>query len=78
MSSFNSLEEAIKELQLDRRRKWHVWENTVIFDYWYTHPCSGCDGCGCHECGYKGKRRSLVPVPALDKNNNIVTIKEKK
>lgn len=31
-------------------------------------------GCGCHECGYTGKRRNVTPVPAIV-NGKIVKIK---
>ncbi len=73
---FETAQEAIKTLKLDRRRKLEVWQGNLCYPYWYTIICTGCDGGGCHECGYHGKSRSVVPVPALDKDGNIVEIKQ--
>lgn len=85
---FSSIEEAIKTLNLDRRRKWEVWNGELCYPFWYNAPCSGCScdcsdghGCnhgnaGCHECGYTGKRRNVVPVPALMPDGSIVKIQQ--
>ena len=74
---FNSVEEAIKILRLDRRRKYFEWCDNLIYNQWYTAPCSGCScdcsdgyGCshgnaGCQECGYTGKRRDIYPMPVF-------------
>lgn len=73
---FKTSEEAIKTLKLDRRHKREVWLGTLCYPHRFTIVCTGCDGGGCHECGYHGKSRSVVPVPAMDKDGNIVKIEE--
>jgi hypothetical protein len=87
---FSSVEEAVKLLKLDKRHKWEEWSGTLSYPHWYTAPCSGCNcdcsdghGCnhgnsGCHECGYTGKRRSAVPVPAFMPDGSIVKIVSQK
>lgn len=84
---YDSAEHAIKELKLDRRRKWEVFRDGLYYPHRYTAPCSGCScdcsdgyGCshgnsGCEECGYTGKRRDVVPIPAIGKNGNPILIK---
>jgi len=84
---FNTIEEAIIELKLDKRHKWHVWMGELVYAFKYTAPCSGCscdcsDGhgcnhgnCGCEECGYTGKRRNVVPIPAMMPDGSPVKIK---
>lgn len=84
---FETVEEAIKELKLDRRRKWYHWLGNIVYTHWYTAPCSGCScdcsdgyGCshgngGCHECGYTGKRRDAVPIPAMWPDGSIAELK---
>jgi len=84
---FDSVEVAVKELKLDRRHKWYEWLGQLVYTYKYTAPCSGCScdcsdgyGCshgasGCHECGYTGKRRGAVPVPAFS-DGDFVKIKQ--
>lgn len=62
---FSSVEEAVKLLKLDRRRKWWEFQGEVIRDEKITMECSGCDGGGCHECGYCGKRITYFPIPAI-------------
>jgi len=73
---FYSVDEAIKTLKLDRRHKWFEWEGTVVYNQWYTVPngCTGCDGGGCQECGYTGKRKMCVPVPAFMPDGSIVKV----
>lgn len=83
---YTTVEEAIKDLKLDRRRKWYYFLGNLIRNEWYTAPCSGCScdcsdghGCnhgnaGCSECGYTGKRRDAVPVPAFHPNGEILEI----
>lgn len=86
---YNSVEKAIFELKLDRRHKWEIFEGQLVYPYKYSTPCSGCTnigecettptrGIGCHECGYKGRVRSIVPVPAFDKNGDFVYIEKNK
>jgi len=62
---FSSVDEAVKLLKLDKRHKWWEFSGEVIRDGKYTTYCTGCDGGGCHECGYCGKRISYYPVPAI-------------
>ena len=71
---FSSVDEAVKMLKLDRRHKWREFQGEVIYDYKYTTSCSGCDGCGCFECGYTGKRVSYCPVPAFMPDGSIVKV----
>lgn len=65
---FESVEEAVQKLKLDRRHKWYEFMGEVIYDYKYSHTCTGCDGGGCHECGYHGNAITCCPVPALHPN----------
>ena len=69
--------ECIKEYKLDRRRKWFAWGGIVCRHESFTEPCSGCDGGGCHECGYTGKGVSGHPVPAFSKDNEFVKTTDK-
>jgi len=62
---FSSVDEAIKLLKLDKRRKWWEFQGEVIRDEKITMYCSGCDGGGCDECGYCGKRITYFPIPAI-------------
>ena len=85
---FETVAEAIAELNLDRRHKWFEWSGTVVYNQMFTSPCSGCscdcsdgNGCshgngGCRECGYTGRCRDGVPVPAFWPNGGIVEIKD--
>jgi CxxC motif-containing protein (DUF1111 family) len=80
---YKNLEEAVKDLKLDRRHKWKLLGNNLVYPYFYTAPCS-CDcsdghGCnhrngGCHECGFTGKRRNVVPIQAMDSDGNIIEV----
>lgn len=72
---FKSVDEAISELRLDKRHKWEEFNGELVRPQWYSSPCSGCDGVGCRECGYKGNSRKVVPIPALNKDGSIVKIK---
>lgn len=61
---FTSIEEAVSELHLDRRRKYIIYGNELIYAEKITLPCSGCDNReGCPECGYTGKRVDWYPQP---------------
>lgn len=75
-SVFNSVEEAISTLKLDRRHKWYEFMGTLVYDVKYTAPnsCTGCDGGGCHECGYTGKRVQYCPMSAFTPNGKLVKI----
>jgi hypothetical protein len=72
---FDTVEEALKALKLDKRHKWEEFCGELTYPLWFTAPCSGCDGCGCDECGYQGKRRRVVPIPAFMPNGETVKIK---
>lgn len=73
---FSSVEEAVRLLKLDKRRKWFEWRGDLVYDMKYTAPnsCTGCDGGGCRECGGTGKRVSHVPIPAFLPNGDIVKV----
>lgn len=64
---FESVDQAVKLLKLDKRHRWYEFQGEVIYDLKYTAPnsCTGCDGGGCHECGYTGKRVAYCPIPAI-------------
>ena len=84
--TYNTIEEAVKDLKLDRRRKYGTHLGELIYSIKYTAPCSGCScdcsdgyGCnhgnaGCQECGYKGKRIDYAPVPIQTKEGHFVKI----
>ena len=72
--SFDSIEEAVNELHLDRRFKYDLYGNELVYSIRVTVPCSGCnewsegkgeniDYGGCSECGYTGKVRNYYPQP---------------
>ena len=74
--TFTSVEEAVRLLKLDRRHRWFEWKGSVVYTLWYTAPnsCTGCNGGGCQECGYTGKRRTPVPIPALMPDGSLVRV----
>lgn len=83
---FDSVEHAVETLNLDRRHKWREFCGELIYDYMYSHACSGCTeteemcptplrGSGCYECGYTGRSRSCIPVPAFLPDGRIVKVK---
>lgn len=49
--------------RLDRRRNYAVIDGSVCEATEWTQNCSGCDGNGCSECGYHGRRRCGQWVP---------------
>lgn len=82
---FQSVDEAVKALKLDRRHKWQEFGGELVHPHWYSHACSGCTevgeyeasperGSGCHECGYTGRRRDVVPIPAFMPDGSIVKV----
>jgi len=71
---FKSVSEAISILKLDRRHKWEEFNGELVYPFWYSSPCSGCDGGGCRECGYKGNSRKVVPVPAFMEDGTTVKV----
>ncbi len=86
---FSSVEEAVRILKLDKRYRWEESDGELIRWHKYTSNCSGCScdcsdghGCnhgnsGCHECGYTGKRRNFVPIPAFMPNGSVVKVAHK-
>lgn len=63
---------AIAAHGLDRRFNYSLFVDTLVTTCWVTEACTGCSehgeyesapaiGCGCHECGYTGKRRNCYP-----------------
>ncbi len=76
-----TVKEAVLHYKLDRRRKWFAYLGVVVYNHNYTAPCSGCseysggeakNSNGCSECGYTGKRRNGCPVPASDKDGELI------
>lgn len=63
---------AVKKYKLDGRTRWFSFYHTVTRSVPYTVECNGCDGGGCSECGYKGKRRGMYTCVARDNNNKII------
>jgi len=55
--------EKLAEIKLDGRKNYFMWNGLVCVDGKFTHECSGCDGCGCQECGGHGVRRDSAPIP---------------
>ena len=47
--------ESIAGITLDKRKNYCIIKGKVCEAISYTHVCSGCEGGGCHECGYQGK-----------------------
>jgi hypothetical protein len=62
--------EALAERRLDRRRR-YAFNGVELCELGrWSEICSGCAiygcidvGCGCHECGYTGRRRQACWVP---------------
>lgn len=55
--------EEIAKRRLDRRRNYAICDGEVRELARWTQECSGCEGCGCRECGYKGRVRHGHWVP---------------
>lgn len=49
-----------------RRRFVRGKSGQLFYDDRWTAECSGCEGEGCHECGYTGKRRGGFHAPIND------------
>lgn len=61
-SSFDEAER-IAGRRLDRRKSYAIINGEVCESCTFTAECSGCDGGGCFECGYKGKRVQSHWIP---------------
>ena len=83
---FDSVDDAVNILKLDRRHKWEEFCGELVYPYKYSHACSGCTeqkemqqspkkGGGCDECGYTGRKRDVVPVPAFMPDGSIVKVR---
>jgi hypothetical protein len=57
--------EAIVGHRLDHRKRYALIEGQVAEVVDWTACCSGCEGSGCHECGYHGKIRASQWVPLI-------------
>ena len=66
------IKEVVEKYKLDRRTKWFAYYGMVTKNVNLTMACSGCEGCGCDECGYKGKRQNSYPVAAFDKTGKPI------
>ena len=55
--------EAIAGRRLDRRKNYAIIQGEVRQLATWTSTCSGCEGSGCSECGYTGRRRGGMWVP---------------
>lgn len=72
--------EAIIGRRLDRRRNYCIMqgdegEGLGVFEtISWSQKCSGCDGGGCHECGYQGVVRQghWVPVGMCDAGRSVL------
>lgn len=49
--------------KLDRRRRYAVVHGELCEAGSWSEGCSGCNGSGCHECGYQGRRRVSMWMP---------------
>jgi hypothetical protein len=73
--TFESVEDAIKELKLDRRVKWDEYNGCLGRSVWYTEHCWACSeysdtgqhmySAGCRECGFTGRRRREFHEPYM-------------
>lgn len=75
----NDIDKAVKAHKLDRRFKYNLYGNTLVYTVKLTEACTGCNehgeyeigptkGNGCHECGYTGKRVNYYPCHAEAKD----------
>jgi len=60
-SSNNYLIEICKRFKIDRRLKPFFYNGDLVCNDKFTGICTGCDGVGCSECGYRGKRIVYFP-----------------
>ena len=66
---YDSVEEAVKDLKLDRRFKWYEFMGSLIRDIKYKAPCWDCEGSGCHTCGYQKHIWQYYPEYVIDNQN---------
>lgn len=55
--------EQIAGVRLDRRGRYLISDHEVRRLSRWSSECSGCNGSGCHECGYKGNRQHGTYLP---------------
>lgn len=66
-----AIRSTVRRLGLDRRKVYVAgFDDVLATDARVTLACSGCScdlqpGCGCHECGYTGKRVQWFPEPVI-------------
>ena len=78
MDKTYTIKEAKAKFKFDKRRKWFVFSGNIVSDHKYTAACTGCDGGGCYECGYHGKRVDHYPVPFVNpETGNPLKVKGK-
>lgn len=78
MKKTYTIAEAKLKFKFDKRRRWFVFAGNIVYNHQYTQVCSGCDGGGCYECGYQGKRISGCPVPFINpETGNPLKVKGK-
>lgn len=64
-SIFETVEDAVKSLKLDKRRRWFEFNGELVHNSKALVECSGCDGGGCSECGYRKRRYIHFPQYAI-------------
>lgn len=55
--------EALAGARLDRRRNYAIIDGEVFEYAAWSRQCTGCEGGGCRECGYRGTARESRWVP---------------
>ena len=79
ITTFATVEDAVKTLKLDRRHKQFEWNGYLVYSLKYCAPnsCIGCNGGGCHECGGCGKRTTYTPIHATLLDGSLIKISNK-
>lgn len=57
--------EAIAGHKLDRRKSYAIIDGNACESATWSQQCSGCEGGGCHECGYHGTVKCGQWIPLL-------------
>ena len=71
---FDSVEQAVEILKLDKRHKWENWHGYVAYPTKSRACCNYCDGSGCYECNYKGFDLRDAHMPAFMPDWNFVNV----
>lgn len=72
-----TIKQVVNKHKLDKRSNYFAYYGMVVKNVWHTTVCTGCDGDGCHECGYQGKVRGIYPEAILDKDENPIKTSSK-